>query len=368
VASWFRQVPRVAGAALLACAVSVAGTGLWYSTLTHSASNFSQFIQTAEEQGINLLPNQGANPLATYLQGESEQQMSPAQYENYLNSYFKQNDKFIRPLPDANAPQYALQPAPAQTPPVTSPGAASALNLASLLIQQFLNLLAGVCALMLVLQRKAPVIVRQIGLLGLAGMIILILTRLSGTLAQEYNPERAFLQMMIVLAVGICWLFQRMTERWGRARMVILATGAVGFGLFFAASSGISGVAFGGGTPANLADSGNDYQQFVKKTPDLAAAAWINQAAPANQLIYADNYAKLLLNTVMSNRPGIFDAITPKTIDQHAWVYATSVNLIDDIVRSLSVNQVGDYAFPGGFLVSNFNLVYTNGSSEVFHR
>jgi uncharacterized membrane protein len=341
---------------------------VWYSALTHSASNFTQFIQTAEEQGINLLPNQGANPLATYLKGESEQQMSPAQYENYLNSYFKQNDKFIRPLPDASAPRYTLQSAPAQTPPVTSSGGASALNLASLLIQQLLNLLAGVCALILVLRRKAPVLVRQIGLLGLAGMVILILTRVSGTLAQEYNPERAFLQMMIVLAVGICWLFQWLGERWRRTGPVILVAGAVSFGLFMSASSGISGVAFGGGTPANLSDTGNDYQQFVKTTPDLAAAAWVNQAAAANQLIYADNYAKLLLDTVASNRQGIFDGITPETIDQDAWIYATSVNTIDDIVRSLSVNTAAQYAFPRGFLMSNFNLVYTNGSSEVFHR
>ena len=56
------------------------------------------------------------------------------------------------------------------------------------------------------LRRKAPLIARQIGLLGLAGMVILILTRLSGTVAQEYNPQRAFLQLLIVLAISICWL------------------------------------------------------------------------------------------------------------------------------------------------------------------
>lgn len=367
-ASWFRPVPRLTGAALLAVVVAIGGTGLWYTALTHSASNVSQFIATAEEQGINLLPNQGANPLATYLQGESEQAMTPAQYQSYLNAYFKKNDKFIRTLPDATAPRYDLRAAPAQSPPVTAPGAASALNLVSLVIQQLLNLLAGVCALILALRRKEPLIVRQIGLLGLAGMIILVLARLSGTIAQEYNPERAFLQMMIVLAVGICWLFQRTAERWRRTGPVILAVTALGFGLFMAGSSGLSGVAFGGGTPANLADNGNDYQQFVKTTPDLAAAAWVNHAAPPSELIYADNYAKLLLDTVASNRPGVFDAITPETIDQHAWVYATSVNVLDDVVRSLSVNQSASYALPAGFLFSNFDLVYTNGSSEVFHH
>lgn len=368
VISWFWPLPKIAGAALLAIVVSVGGTTVWYSSLTHSTSNLEQFVQAAKGQGLNLLPNQGSNPLATYLQGTSEQQLSPAQYQAYLNTYVKQNDPFIKPLPDATNPRYALTPALAQAPPVTSASASSALNLASLLIQQLLNLLAGACALLLVLQRKAPVLVRQIGLLGLAGMVILVLARLSGTIAAEYNPERAFLQMMIILAIGVCWTLQKATERWKWTAPPALAVSALSFGLFFTGSSGLSGIAFGGGTPANLADNGPDYQEFVKTTPDLASAAWVNQAAPPSQLIYADNYAKLLLNTVNSNRPGLFDAITPETIDQHAWVYATSTNLISDIVRSLSDNTAASYAFPLNFLTTNFNLVYTNGSAEVFHR
>ena len=368
VASWIRQVPRITGAALLAFVISIAGTTAWYGALTHSSSNVTQFVQTAEGQGINLLPNQGTNPLTTYLQGESEQQMTPTQYENFTHSSISQNDKFITPLPDASKPQYALQPASDPTPPVTSQSGTSALNLADLLIQQLLNLLAGISALVLALQRKAPVIVRQIGLLGLAGMVILTLARVSGTIAQEYNPQRAFLQMMIILAISICWVFQQIGRRWKKTRSPILTIGALSFGLFFVGSSGISGVVFGGGTAANLANTGDDYQEFVKTTPDVAAAGWVNQAAPPGQLIYADNYGELLLNTVAGNRSGVFDAIAPETLDQHAWVYATTANLTDNIVRALSGNNSASYAFPKGFLTSNFNLVYTNGSSEVFHR
>lgn len=366
-ASWFRNVPRITGAMLLACVISIAGTGVWYGTLTHSSSNLSQFVQTAKGQGVNLLPNQGANPLATYLQGESEQELTPTQYQNYTRSSFSQDDKFITPLPDASEPRYALKPAASQDPPVTSQSGASALNLADLLIQQLLNLLAGITALVLALQRKAPVIVRQIGLLGLAGMVILTLARVSGTIAQEYNPQRAFLQMLIILAISICWVFQRIGRRWKRTRSAILAIGALSFGLSFVGTSGISGVVLGGGTAANLANTGGDYQEFVKTTPDIAAASWVNQSAPPGQLIYADNYAELLLNTVAGNRPGVFDAIAPETLDQHAWVYATTTNLADNIVRALSGNNSAAYAFPQGFLTSNFNLVYTNGSSEVFH-
>jgi uncharacterized membrane protein len=366
--SWIRLMPRITGAALLACVVSIAGSAIWYGTLTHSSSNVSQFVQTTKGQGINLLPNQGSNPLQTYLQGESNQEMTPAQYEKYTSTSFKQNDTFITPLPNASEPQYALQPAPDPNPPVTSQAGASALNLASLLIQQLLNLLVGLGALLLALQRRATVTIRLIGLLGLAGMVILTLARISGTIAQEYNPQRAFLQMMIILAVGVPWMFQRIGRRWKVTRPVILAVGALSFCLFFAGTSGIAGVAFGGGTAANLANSGSDYEEFVKTTPDVAAAAWVNQSAPAGQFIYADNYAKLLLNTVAGNRSGVFDAIAPETLDQHAWVYATSTNLDDNIVNSLSGSESSSYAFPKNFMMSNFNLVYTNGSSEVFHR
>ena len=366
--SWFRQVPRLTGAALLACVISVAGTAVWYGALTHSSSNVSQFVQTTQGQGIDLLPNQGGSLLATYLQGESQQQMTPAQFEAFVHKDFSQNDKFIKPLPNASEPQYALKPAADQSPPVTSNTGTSVVDLANLLIQQLLNVLAGLSALILTLQRKAPTTVRLIGLLGLAGMVILTLARLSGTVAEAYNPQRAFLQMLIILSISICWMFQRVGRRWKKSRSIILAIGAVSFALFFIGSSGFEGALFGGGTAANLANSGDDYQQFVKTTPDVVAASWVNQAAPPGQFIYADNYAGLILISVAGNRTGVFDAIMPETLDQHAWVYASTTNLTDNIVRALSGNTAAAYAFPGRFLTANYNLVYTNGSSEVFHR
>jgi hypothetical protein len=136
-------------------------------------------------------------------------------------------------------------------------------------------------------------------------------------------------------------------------------------------STGLGGAWIGGGTVANLANSYDDYEEFVVHAPDLAAAAWISKTVPTGQFIYADYYAKLRLDTVgYQNSPGVFDAVAPATLDQHAWVYATSVNLKDNIVRS-ELGTSGDaaqYAFPGLFLTSNYDVVYTNGSSEVFHR
>jgi uncharacterized membrane protein len=329
----------------------------------------SQFVQAAEGQGLNLLPNSGANVIATYLQGESDQVLTPAGYERLIAANYRVDDDFITPLSNAGQAQYALKPASNQSPPVTFQLGANALNLVDLLIQQLVNLLAAVASAIMALRRKAPLLARQIGLLGLAGTVILILVRVSGTVAEEYNPQRAFLQLLIVLAISICWLFQLIGARWRRTRTAILAIGAATLGLYMIGTTGLAGAFFGGGTAANLANVGDDYQEFVMSGQDLAAASWVDKTAPLGQFIYADHYAQLRLDTVAGpSRSGVFDAITPETLDQHAWVYASSVNVKYDIVRSLFGSDVTTYAFPWRFLDSNYDVVYTNGSSEVFHR
>jgi uncharacterized membrane protein len=366
--SWFRPIPRLSGAMLLAFVVSTAGATVWYGQLTHSASNVHQFIAAAKGEGLNLLPNRNGSLLSTYLQGEMQKRISPDRYQPYISGYYKKTYKFVRPLPDAIEPQYSLRPASDQVQPVRWALGSKLLNLADLLITQLTNLLAGIGALMLALRRRAPGFVRQIGLIGLAAMVILALTRLSGTIAQEYNPERAFLQMMVVLSIAVFWPFQRIGAKWQWTRLGILTAGVASLAALLVASSGLSGIALGGAMASNLSNSSDDFQEFVVSAPAISAASWVTKAALPGQLIYADSYGKLQLNEVTEGRTAILDTITPQTLDQHAWVYASPTNIIDNIVRSSTSGYVAVYAFPKLFLDSNFNVVYTNGTSEVFHR
>jgi uncharacterized membrane protein len=369
VSSWFRPVPRVNGAAILALVASIAGAVFWYGSLTHSASNVSQFVQAASGQGLNLLPGKGGNLISSYLQGEQGQELSPTAYQKYVSSYYKANYPFITPLPDAANPQYALQdPSAEPVPPVKLEPVRSGLNLISLLVEQLANLLAGVGALILVLRRKQPTIASQIGYLGIAGMVILILTRVSGTVAQEYNPQRAFLQLLVVLGIIIPWIFQWIGKNYKWTRPLILTGCSTGLGLALIGSTGFGGAVLGGGTLASLANQGGDYQSFVVNSRDIAGAAWVTSEALPTQIIDTDGTGELRLETVVGNRPATFEDITPETTDEHAWVYATSVNTVDNLVESQEGGVSGSYAFPTLFLDSNFNLVYTNGTSEVFHR
>jgi hypothetical protein len=199
-------------------------------------------------------------------------------------------------------------------------------------------------------------------------MAMLILIRISGTIAEAYNPTRAFMQLLIVLAVSICWFAEWLGTKLRWMRLWILAATSASLGVFVIGSTGFGGAFLGGGTDSNLTNNYTDYQRFVALTQDLAAGAWVLREAQPDQIIEADRYGELRLVTMAGQRPGILGDITPETTDQHAWVYATRANIIDNIVQSETGNYSANYAFPKLFLDSNFNVVYTNGTSEVFHR
>lgn len=368
VLSWIRSMPRVTGAVVLAFAVSTVGAIVWYGLITHSTSNISRFVQSANSKGISLLPNHGGNLLSTYLNGETAQSLSPSQYQSYIRNYYKQKFPFIIPLPNASDPQYDLKAANNPVPPVRLASASSALNLANLLVQQSVNILAGIGSLVLVTRRRTHSIATPVGLFCLAAVIMITLMRLSGTIAHAYSPQRAFMQLLIVLGIAICGIFQQVGTKYRRTRPWILVISSASLIIALISSTGFSLVFLGGAPLSNLANNGIDYQRFVANAQDLAAGAWVLKEAPPSQIIEADQYGELRLVTMAGERNGMIGDITPETTDQHAWVYATRANLADNIVQAETGAYNQTYAFPGKFLNANFNVVYTNGTSEVFHR
>jgi hypothetical protein len=251
---------------------------------------------------------------------------------------------------------------------VTWPAANGALNLGSLVVQQLVYLLGTVGALLMVVWRRTPVLARQVGLLALATVFLLGLIRLSGTLADTYNQERALLQSTAVLAVALFWLVQRLAgrRRWRQAVATVLTAG--GLSMMFLTTSGLAGVLLGGGTATNLANSGEDFERYYTTAPELASARWLGTSVQPGQLVYADRYAQLPLDAVAGINRGVVGDVTPLTISQHAWVYASRANVVDGRGRALYDDHTVTYVFPARFLDRNYDLVYTDGSSEVFHR
>jgi uncharacterized membrane protein len=369
--SWLRKIPHLTGAVAVAFIASCVGGVLWYGPVTYSANGPGQLIKIVNADGLDFLPNRtiGMDAIDSYLQGNTATPIPAEQYEQLIATEYASNDLFITPLPDANSRDYALQNSAPPIPAVKWSTGYRALSLGSLVVQQLLYLLGAIGALLMVLRRKASVVTRHVGLLALAALLFLVIIRLSGTLAVAYNQERALLQAMMVFAIAFSWSIRRLAGRRKRRQVWVLTAVAGSLTIMFIGTSGLLGAVLGGGTATNLANSGEDFERFYMTTPELASAVWLGQYVQPGQLVYADRYAQLPLIAMTGISHGLFNDVTPLTLNQHAWVYASRTNAVDGRARALyNQDHTVTYVFPAGFLDANYNLVYTNGSSEVFHR
>jgi uncharacterized membrane protein len=362
-ASWFRQIPRVTGAVALLFVTILAGAIIWYGPVTHSAaSNLRQLAHTVEAQGPDLLPNRvsGESWLSVYLNGNTEGSMPAARYAELVRTYDAANMPYIVPFPDAGLRQYALRNSPAI--PVYG-----GMSQVLVLVSQLVNVLCAVGALLMVLRRKVSVTTRRIGLVALAAVLLLVVLRISGTLAVEYGQERAQLQALVLLSISLCWTLQGLAgerKRW--LRNVLIAVAAACVAVVSVNTTSLLGALVGGGTSDSLANSGEEFQRFYMTAPELASARWLGDAVQPGQLVYADRYAQLPVVAMTGITP-IVD-VTPLTLSQHAWIYASMSNVIDGRARAVYGEDSVAYVFPADFLDANYDIVYTNGSSEVFYR
>lgn len=370
IASWFRDIPRITGAVVVAFTSALAGAVIWYVPVTHSDSHLLQVAQTVQAQGLNLLPNRapGSSIISAYLQGNTEKPISAAQYEHQIYHYYQFNKPNIIPLASAKSARYALRDSAVPKPTVRWPFAHAALDLGLLLIEQLANVLAAVGGLFMVLRRKTTPQARQIGLIALGTTLLLTLIRFSGTLAGAYGQERAQLQGLVLLAITLCWIMQGLAERRGTSHPYVFKVTIACLALVVCNTSYLVNAVLGGGVSANLANSGPAYEYFDISAPEIAAAQWLGNVFRPGQLIYADEYGQLPLMAETGIQNGLTLDLTPLTLNQSAWVYASRTNVIDGRAFALFNSLFATYVFPIGFLDENYDLVYTNGSSEVFHR
>ena len=295
--SAFRPLPRANAALAVALVATTAGAAAWYGPVTHSSSNLANFAESVSERGLQPLPNRepGEGIVEAYLNGNTTKSVDAAEYQELARLDYEKNRGFVVPLESAAEPRYDLRDSRAPPGDVESARAASALDGAELALQQVTNALAIVGALVLSLRRRTRPALRTVALLGLSTLVVLATIRLSGTAANAYNQERAYLQALVPLVVGLAWLAQAGARR--LRRLGWAATAAVGLALavLLANTSGLVRATVGSGAATNLADRGEDHERFVIGAPELASAAWVRAAKPGDALLYADRYGQLRL-------------------------------------------------------------------------
>ena len=365
-----RPVPRVTGALVVALLVTGGGAALWYGPVTDSASNLTRFTDAVRDDGLQLLPNRkpGEGVLDAYLKGNLATRAAPAEYAALAEADFAKTKSYVIPLPDADESRYALREAAPVDGPARAPSAKNALDRAQLWVIQLANLLAVIGALVLAVKSRARPGRRLIALLGVGALSALAFVRLSGTISDNYNQDRALIQALVPLAIVLGWVGQSALRRARALGPVVIGATAAALGLVAVNTSGLAG-AIVDRPVTNLADHGEDFERYYVTRPELASADWLRLARYGRGgVLYSDRYGQLRLISQRVPVEGLLLDITPKTLDQHAWIYASAVNVETGRARGFTGNRYATYRFPMRFIAGHWDTVYANGSSEVFHR
>ena len=367
------SIPRSTIVPLIAAfAITGAGAFIWYGPVTDSAQNFGQFIDDVHDRGLDILPTAGHHGIVgAYVSGNVTTQVSGNKFTQLAQQDFRDNHRFryIRPLAQAYLPGYQLASVRSPNAPVRSHVAIVTLDVERELVTQLAIAIAAIGAFALWLRRDTTPDLRLIGAMGLGAVAILAAVRFSGTIANDYNQTRAFLQAMVPLSACLAWALEWIAKRSGiqsRRRAAIPAGFAVALALLLLTTSGLRGPIIGGSTPANLSGTGDDSERFLVTAPEVAAARWLVRSAPSPDVVFADRYGALRLNG-LTGRPRVFDLLTPPTLDRNAWVYADRSNFADGRARGQVNSNYALYAWPR-FVDDFWNLVYTNGTSAVYTR
>lgn len=356
-----RREPRITGTLAVGLVAMAGGAAVWYGAVTHSTANLGHFESSFRAGGLDLLPNRtaGEGLLASYLKGNVSGTLSATGYQNAVAAQYQLHRSYVHPLPQAKRSSYALRPAE-----VAGSEHSAAVNDAQTVVSQVANLLLLAGALWLIVCRGRSS--RLFGYLSMSTLGMLIVVRLSGTVAVNYNQSRALVQTLVPLSVGLAVLLDLFAgpKPSLRQRLVL---GLAGVSVAFLLTDGLGLLRPVTGTEqTNVASGGEDYQRFYITAPELDAASWVGQEAGSGQLVYADRYGSLRYLAATGRDQGLLTDITPRTLDQDAWVYASRVNTVDGIARGAVNDNIAVYRFPRSFLNAYYATVYDNGQSQVF--
>ncbi|MDQ1425739.1 MAG: hypothetical protein QOD72_3237, partial [Acidimicrobiaceae bacterium] len=388
---------------VVALLVTTSAAVVWNFPITRSADNVTSFLNNVERNGFNLLP--GAKPgeslVDSYLKGNRESAESASAFQAEVADYYQRNRGYLVILPEANDPRYDLVDAHPPRKPTRSILVQRATDVVNLLVQQMSNVIGGLGALGLLVAnvrsrrraKRAPDTVErprgmllpergrrrldrwaevgpplQLAILATAALAVVAVIRLSGTAAYAYNQERLYLQAMVFLAVPLAYAVEILARRVRPLMPVVFGGYLALLSVAYATGLGVTYAANGGGAVPNVANSGAEYDDYYLTEPEVAAARYLTSVVPRQDVVYTDHYGQLRLIAFTNIVEGVFTDITPLTLDQHAWVYATATN----IARGRAVGKINGhaatYAFPNAFLDDEYDTIYSAGTSKVYHR
>jgi uncharacterized membrane protein len=201
-------------------------------------------------------------------------------------------------------------------------------------------------------------------LIGIAcGSVFILILTLPG-LAQAYNVDRLYQQILLLIGPGIVYAIVLIGKRL-RPNIVAPATIAALLVCMTSSTGLIDQVTFRFSN-VNLINDGSMYDHHYVRDAEVAAFMWTNGAI-GNATLYVDRYSLLPATAFTThNKSQLQQGVLPSEIDKQAYVYGSSANIHKLLAFGYYNNRVYTFNFPDAYLSDNKNVIYSNNQSRVY--
>jgi len=203
------------------------------------------------------------------------------------------------------------------------------------------------------------------GLFATGAGCLFILLALLPNISQDYNLERLYQQLLVLLSpayiVGFIFIF----KRWLKPKILLVLIVATTV-IYLIGTTGLIDQFTFGISNINLINDGVNYDHYYTTNGEMASLLWLQGISGSNKvnldrysILDAEAYTTIPINRM---REGVF----PSEIRPNGYVYASSANINKGLAFDIYQNNVITFTFPQQYLSNNKDTVYVNQDSEIY--
>ena len=345
-------------------------TVIWNGLVTNSLQDVKPVLNAASSQGLNILPNSSGSFINRWLSGTViTSKATPEELKAYdleLNKKFK-----VTPFKDGQ--DYKIEPVTIPTPkPIFGNHFARTIS-NMLVIGRSLFQLVAILGLYLLARRfyrrkkfnqdrllyATSIPMLDVIGLGIASVILGLVVRVSSTLAPFYNPERAAIQIALVLIIPSAIGLQHLLLRGNISQLFFAVPTVFFFIIILLTSSSLDGYLTGGDV-TRISEAQTKYSPFIISNSERYASEWVSKNLPYPDFIQTDSRGFLAL--LQNQRTARLANLDPYSLSSRSYIYAANSNINGKIARSRLV-----YPFPFDFINAHYDVIYSSDRSRIYH-
>lgn len=344
-------------------------TIFWYGSYTGVGSYLAEFSKNAV-RSFPLIFEEGKSGQVNQSQPDSEQIYTSddvqAYQANIVDVYHSQK-LWLNYYPKTVYEKYSVFPVYLPFY-IKNPVLQQIFFIFSEISQKFIKLLIlfGIIYVCFIYVLKKKLIINLEWIFMSIGFLILMVLIIKiPFISSLYGIDRLYQQSLVLLTFFLIVILVSVFKSISLTVKYLFLTCLLIF-YFFSYSGCFSLITGSNPDTMNLNNTGEEYERFYIYDAEVKAAQWLEKNYILGDVVYADIYGALRLQSATRIENGIMYDLIPAVIANYSYVYATHSNYVSGEVRVDFDNKTIIYNFPKDFLNNNKNIVYSNGTSVIY--